>query len=95
LVLYVGGATGHSRMALLNIKFIGERFLKGRYRLAVIDLFQQPDQARSHQVLAVPMLVKVWPPPVRRMIGDLSDQGRVMIGLGLAADREPVWPRAT
>ena len=89
LVLYIGGATRNSRLALLNIKDVGERFLKGRYRLSVVDLFQQPEQARNHKIRAVPMLVRTWPLPMRRMIGNLSNEGRVMIGLGLAARLAP------
>jgi circadian clock protein KaiB len=95
LVLYIGGATRNSRLALLNIKDVGERFLEGRYRLSVVDLFQQPEQARTHKVLAVPMLVRTWPLPMRRMIGDLSSERRVMIGLGLAAAPAPALLNAT
>ncbi len=92
LVLYIGGATRNSRRALLNIKGVGERFLKGRYRLSVVDLFQQPAKARTHRVRAVPMLVRTWPLPMLRMIGDLSNEGRVMIALGLPAVAAPGLP---
>jgi circadian clock protein KaiB len=84
LVLYISGATEHSRLALANIRSLGERHLEGRYRLAVVDLFQDPGHARKHDVVAVPMLVKTLPLPLRRMIGDLSDEERVLIGLDLA-----------
>lgn len=83
LVLYISGATENSRLALLNAKNLGEKHLQGRYRLAVIDLFQEPLQARQHDVLAVPMLIKTQPPPERRMVGNLSDENRVLFGLDI------------
>jgi circadian clock protein KaiB len=88
LVLYISGATEHSRLALSNIRSLGEKHLEGRYRLAVVDLFQDPGQARTHDVLALPMLVKKLPLPIRRMIGDLSNEERVLIGLDLAMPDE-------
>lgn len=93
LVLYISGATEHSRLALGNIKAIGEKHLKGRYRLEVVDLYQQPDRAREQEIVAVPMLVKKLPLPLRRMIGDLSNEEHVLIGLDLVprpvADGQP------
>jgi circadian clock protein KaiB len=84
LVLYISGATEHSRLALSNIRSLGERHLEGRYRLAVVDLFQDPKQARAHDVLALPMLVKKLPLPIRRMIGDLSNEEQVLVALDIA-----------
>ena len=90
LVLYISGATEQSRLALSNIKSLGERRLKGRYRLAVVDLYQQPQLARGEAIIATPTLVKKLPLPLRRMVGDLSDEERVLVGLDLIQmpDRE-------
>lgn len=83
LVLFISGASDRSRLALANIKAIASQHLDGRYRLAVVDLYQQPERAREHEIIAVPTLVKRLPQPLRRMIGDLSDEDRVMIGLDI------------
>jgi circadian clock protein KaiB len=83
LTLYISGATENSRLALLNARNLVEKHLKGRYRLAVIDLFQEPRQARKHDVVAVPMLVRTLPLPVRRMVGNLFDENRVLMGLDI------------
>ena len=83
LRLYVAGTTPRSALAIANIKQICEEHLKGRYDLQVIDLYQQPVLAQGDQIIAVPSLLKKLPPPLRRMIGDLSDRERVLIGLDL------------
>jgi circadian clock protein KaiB len=83
LVLFIGGATDRSRVALANVKAIAAEHLAGRYRLSVVDLYQQPERAREHEIIAVPTLVKRLPEPLRRLIGDLSDEERVMIGLDI------------
>jgi circadian clock protein KaiB len=83
LVLFISGASDRSRLALANIKAIVNEHLDGRYRLSVVDLYQQPERAREHEIIAVPTLVKRLPQPLRRMIGDLSDEDRVMIGLDI------------
>lgn len=83
LVLFISGASERSRVALANIKAIANEHLNGRYRLAVVDLYQQPERAREHEIIAVPTLVKRLPSPLRRLIGDLSDEDRVMIGLDI------------
>lgn len=83
LRLYVAGMTPRSSRAITNIKEICEEYLKGRYDLQVIDLYQQPILAEGHQIIAVPTLIKRLPVPLRRLIGDLSDRGRVLIGLDL------------
>jgi len=89
LVLYISGATENCRLALANVKAVGEKHLKGRYRLAVVDLYQQPELARDKDVVAVPMLVKSLPLPLRRMVGDLSSEERVLIGLDLVPKPVP------
>jgi circadian clock protein KaiB len=83
LELYVSGATAHSRAAVANIKDVAERHLKGRYRLVVTDLYQEPVKAREEQIIVVPMLVKRRPLPLRRIVGDLSSEEHVLLGLQL------------
>ena len=83
LRLYVAGMTPRSTRAIANIKEICEEHLKERYDLQVIDLYQQPVLAEEDQIIAVPTLIKKQPPPLRRIIGDLSDRVRVLIGLDL------------
>ncbi|NGZ95724.1 MAG: circadian clock protein KaiB [Nitrospira sp. WS110] len=84
LRLCISGMTPRSRAALINLKHICETYLKGRYRLEVIDLHQQPWLAAKHQVLATPTLLKSSPPPVRRLIGDLSDTAGTLRRLGVS-----------
>ena len=81
--LYVSGSTLKSALAVENIKRICEQYLKNRYDLEVIDIYQQPDLAREEQIVAVPTLIKLMPLPVRRLIGDLSNLEKVLLGLDL------------
>ena len=83
LRLYVAGATPRSTEAILNIKKFCEEFLKGRYELEVIDIYQQPALAKDAQVIAAPTLVKTLPPPLKKVIGDMGDAGRIMVVLGI------------
>jgi circadian clock protein KaiB len=83
LRLYVAGTTPHSMAAITNIKKICEENLDGRYVLEVIDLYQQPQLAAGHQIIAIPTLIKELPVPLRRIIGDLSDTEKVLVGLDL------------
>jgi circadian clock protein KaiB len=83
LRLYVSGSTSKSALAIENIKRICEQHLKNRYDLEVIDIYQQPSLARDEQIVAVPTLIKQFPPPVRRLIGDLSNAKKVLLGLDL------------
>ena len=83
LKLFVAGATPHSVRAIANLRPILERHLAGRYELEVIDIYQHPQAARDCQVIAAPTLVKLFPEPVRRIIGDLSNVERVLYGLGV------------
>jgi circadian clock protein KaiB len=85
LRLFVTGNTYRSIKAVENIRRICEEHLKGRYGLEVIDLYQQPELAMSEQLLAAPTLIKTQPLPVRRMVGDMADENRVLVGLGLAS----------
>jgi len=83
LRLYVSGSTLKSALAVENIKRICEQYLKNRYDLKVIDIYQQPNLARDEQIVAVPTLIKRLPPPIRRLIGDLSNLKKVLFGLDL------------
>lgn len=83
LRLFVAGATEHSARAIANIKEVCEAYLKGRYELEVVDLYQQPAMAREEQIIAAPTLLKKLPLPVRRLIGDLSTTERVLVALDL------------
>jgi circadian clock protein KaiB len=82
LRLYVSGASPRSARAIANIKRICERHA-GIYVLEVVDIYQQPELARTAQLVAAPTLIKSQPPPERRLVGDLSDHTRVLAGLGL------------
>lgn len=84
LQLYVAGQTPRSLRAVANIQSICAEHLPGRCRLEVIDLYQQPQLARSEQLVALPTLIKRLPLPPRMVVGDLSDFARVLAGLGLA-----------
>jgi circadian clock protein KaiB len=83
LRLYVTGTTPNSTRALQNIRAICEEKLEGRYALEVIDIYQHPELIQREQVVVAPTLVKSLPAPVRRLIGDLSDTERVLVGLDL------------
>jgi len=83
LRLFITGHTEKSRRAVRNITRLCEEHLHGAYDLEVIDVYQQPELAVEHQLVAAPTLFKVLPLPPRRMIGDLSDTGRVLAGLGI------------
>jgi circadian clock protein KaiB len=83
LRLFVSGSTPRSSRAVENIKRICEEHLPGRYDLEVVDVYQQPELAREQQLIAAPTLVKENPKPVRRIVGDMSNEERVLIGLDL------------
>jgi circadian clock protein KaiB len=83
LRLYVTGTTPKSLRAIVNLKEICEEHLQGRYDLEVIDLYQQPVLAEGEQIVAAPTLIKKLPSPLRRIIGDMSDVDRVLVGLDL------------
>ena len=83
LRLYVSGSTLKSARAVANIKQACDEHLTGRYHLEVIDIFQQPHLARGEQIVAVPTLIKRLPLPLRRLIGDMSDHEKVLLGLDL------------
>lgn len=84
LRLYVAGQTPKSLAAMSNLRRICDEHLKGRYRIEVIDLVKNPQLAQGDQILAIPTLVKKLPVPVRKIIGDLSNTDRVLVGLDLS-----------
>ena len=83
LRLYVAGQTPKSMAAISNLKSICKEFSAKTYRLEVIDLTKDPSLASEHQILAIPTLVRRLPVPVRKIIGDLSDKNRVIVGLNI------------
>lgn len=83
LRLYVAGQTPRSVTALKNLKLYCEEHLQGKYEIEVIDLMQHPQLAEGDQILAIPTLVRKMPQPIRKIIGDLSDSERVLVGLDL------------
>jgi circadian clock protein KaiB len=83
LRLYVTGMTLRSTEAFAAIKALCEEHLQGRYELEVIDIYQHPQLAKDEQIIAVPTLVKELPQPLRRLIGNLADEERVLLGLSL------------
>lgn len=83
LRLYVTGVSPSSIQAITNIKQLCEQHLAGRYELEVIDLFQQPEQAAQAQIVVAPTLIKLLPPPLRRLIGNLSDTKHILERLNL------------
>ena len=85
LRLYVAGQTPKSITALANLRRLCEGHLAGRYRLEVVDLVNQPHLARRDDIVVVPTLVRQLPPPLRKIIGDLSNLERVLVGLDVLA----------
>jgi circadian clock protein KaiB len=83
LRLYINGSTLKSTLAVKNIKRICEQHLNGLYDLEIIDIYKHVSLARDEQIVAVPTLIKQFPHPLRRLIGDLSDQDKVLFGLDL------------
>ncbi len=83
LRLYVAGQTPRCVTAFANLKKICEEHLKGQYTIEVVDLLENPKLAKGDQILAIPTLVRKLPPPLRKIIGDLSDAERVLVGLNL------------
>jgi circadian clock protein KaiB len=87
LLLYVAGKTARSAAAIENLKQICSKHLDGQYRIKVIDLVENPRLARDHQILALPTLVRQLPSPIRKIIGDLSNTDRVLVGLDIKVTR--------
>lgn len=88
LRLYVAGQTPKSLAAISNLKKICDKYVNAQYRVEVIDLLKNPTLARDHQILAIPTLVRSLPVPISKIIGDLSDTQRVLVGLDLRPKNE-------
>jgi len=86
LRLYVAGQTPKSLRALANLKKICETELRGKYRIEVIDVLAHPERARVDQIVAIPTLIRKLPPPIKRLIGDLSNKDRTLVGLELVPE---------
>jgi len=89
LRLYVAGQTPKSVTAVANLRKYCEQHLKGRYKLEVIDLQENPHLAEGDQILAIPTLVRKVPEPIRKIIGDLSNEEKVLVGLDVRAITNP------
>ncbi|OPY14540.1 MAG: Circadian clock protein KaiB [Syntrophus sp. PtaB.Bin138] len=83
LRLYVTGLTPKSTLAINNVRKLCEQHLAGRYELRVIDIYQQPKLAKGEQIIATPTLIRKLPLPLRKLIGDMSDTERFLVGLDL------------
>ena len=83
LKLYITGSSLRSTQAIANLRALCDEYLAGRYDLEVVDIYQQPAAAAGQQIIAAPTLVKEMPHPIRRMIGDLADRRRLLVGLDL------------
>jgi circadian clock protein KaiB len=87
LRLFVTGASSRTNTAIANLKRICEQELEGQYDLEIIDVLENPDMAEDEKILATPTLIKSLPPPLRRVIGDLSDKEKVLLGLEVHPQR--------
>lgn len=85
LRLFISGSSPRSTRAVENLQRICEERLQGQYDLEIIDVYENPEATRDLQVIATPTLIKLWPEPSRRTIGDMSDRDRVLAGLSLLA----------
>ncbi|MBV8919044.1 circadian clock KaiB family protein [Bradyrhizobium sp.] len=83
LRLYVAGQTPRSMAAIANLKKICEQHLPGRYEIEIVDLIKNPALARRHQIVAIPTLIRELPEPLKRIIGDLSNVEKVLVGLDI------------
>ena len=83
LTLYVASLTPRSSAAIQSVRDVCDKHLKGRYTLEVVDIYEQPSLAKREQILAAPTLIKHLPLPLRRLIGDMADEHRVLVGLDL------------
>lgn len=83
LKLFVSGATPRSTAAVISVRALCEEHLQGRYDLEIIDLYQHPERARADQIVALPTLLREVPLPLLRLVGDMTNEGRVLQALGL------------
>ena len=90
LKLYISGGSPRAQAAIANLERICREDLAGRYSLEIVDVLENPDAAERDKILATPTLVKQLPPPLRRVIGDLSDKDKVLLGLEVRARTQDV-----
>jgi circadian clock protein KaiB len=88
LRLYITGQTPRSRRSVENLRALCDKYIPGQFDLEVVDIYQQPAMAAAGQIIAAPTLIKTMPPPLRRLVGDFSDQNRVILGLDIKLDEE-------
>ncbi len=81
LKLYIAGQTSKSEKAIANLRHICEEHLEGRYSIEIVDLLENPEVAKDDQIVAIPTLIRQLPPPLKKIIGDLSKSDRVLVGL--------------
>lgn len=93
LKLYVTGSSPRTQLAIENLQRICEQELQGRFKLDIVDVLEHPQAAEDDRILATPTLIKQLPPPLRRVIGDLSDREKVLLGLELRPLAQPA-PRS-
>jgi circadian clock protein KaiB len=91
LRLYVTGMTPRSVAAIENIRRICEEHLQGRYELEIVDIYQHPEASKEAQLLAAPTMIKQLPLPLRRFVGDMSNEEKILVGLDLRT--KEVWPQ--
>ena len=91
--LYVTGTSPRAEVAIANLRRICEQELRGQYELEIIDVLEHPQVAEDDKILATPTLIKQLPPPLRRVIGDLSDKSKVLLGLEVRRDTPHSDPR--
>ncbi len=94
LRLYIAGHTANAVAAIANLERICELRMKGEYSIEVVDLLKNPTLARGDQILAIPTLVRKLPPPVKKIIGNLASEERVLVGLDLRPRRSPEGKRS-
>jgi len=95
LRLYVAGQTPRSLTAFANLKKLCEQFLAGHYDIEVVDLMKEPQRAKNDQIVALPTLVRRLPEPIKRIIGDLSNTERVLVGMDLSTSSGVTFATAT
>lgn len=94
LKLYITGSSARASAAIANLRRICDEELQGRYDLEIIDLLENPQVAEDEKILATPTLIKQLPPPLRRVIGDLSDREKVLLGLEVQPASPDASPKA-
>ena len=89
LCVYVSGGSSKSQRAIASLRRVCEEHLKGRYTIEIVDVLLNPRRAAADQILAAPTVVRRLPPPIRKLVGDLSDSDRLLIGLELKGSENP------